>query len=538
MTQILPGFKVADLEAPFEAEIAKWRQEVERSPHPHSMLRLARVLNMATQFEEALEWIDRAAVDPNAESTVEFFRGQSLLGLGRYDEAWPHFEARRVALDLNAEHMLDPPGPKWDGKTTDRPVLVFQEGGFGDTFMMIRYYKMLSERCIPIMMLDKHMHELLIYNGIPKETLFHWKDEVAYNAQCSLWSLPAILKKTLLWSGTYLGAPPDKIEKWKHLRGRVGFCGMCNERTNPLRQIPQEIAQPFIKYNDLFELTPKNLGYDWADAAGAIANLRLVIAVDTGIVHLAAAMGRPVLIMVSRWPEWRWLREGYLTPWYGTVRVVRQDEGGWIGLLSVIAEAAKLPYSKIEPIKLTPRQQFLARFDLEHSDLLGPRAKTFRKVFEDLKEDPLIVETGTLRTPGSWYGDGNSTVLFDEYCQALGGEVWSVDLSPTAKVAAQPLVSSHTTLFTRDSVQFLETCIHPDCKIDLLYLDSLDGHLPDADSHQLAEFQAAQRLLSSGSIVLIDDISTKGRRLIPYMDDVVKAPRLVEGDTQIAWRMP
>ena len=71
---------------------------------------------------------------------------------------------------------------------------------------------------------------------------------------------------------------------------------------------------------------------DWADTAGLIMGLDLVIAVDTAVVHLAGALGRPVW-MLNRFDScWRWLRDRDDTPWYPTMRQFRQARrGDWAG---------------------------------------------------------------------------------------------------------------------------------------------------------------------------------------------------------------
>ena len=63
---------------------------------------------------------------------------------------------------------------------------------------------------------------------------------------------------------------------------------------------------------------------DWADTAGLISGLDLVIAVDTAVVHLAGALGKPVW-MLNRFDScWRWLMGRDDTPWYPTMRQFRQ----------------------------------------------------------------------------------------------------------------------------------------------------------------------------------------------------------------------
>jgi hypothetical protein len=69
---------------------------------------------------------------------------------------------------------------------------------------------------------------------------------------------------------------------------------------------------------------------DFAQTAGAIAKLDLVISVDTAIAHLAGAMGKPVWIMPPFVPDWRRLLERKDSPWYPTARLFRQKtRGDW-----------------------------------------------------------------------------------------------------------------------------------------------------------------------------------------------------------------
>jgi ADP-heptose:LPS heptosyltransferase len=67
---------------------------------------------------------------------------------------------------------------------------------------------------------------------------------------------------------------------------------------------------------------------DFAETAGAILNLDLVIAVDTSVAHLAGALGRPVWIMLPFSPDWRWLLDRDDSPWYPTARLYRQQAPG------------------------------------------------------------------------------------------------------------------------------------------------------------------------------------------------------------------
>ena len=69
---------------------------------------------------------------------------------------------------------------------------------------------------------------------------------------------------------------------------------------------------------------------DFSETAAAIANLDLVIAVDTAVAHLAGALGKPVWILLPHTADWRWLNTRTDSPWYPTARLFRQSSpGNW-----------------------------------------------------------------------------------------------------------------------------------------------------------------------------------------------------------------
>lgn len=77
---------------------------------------------------------------------------------------------------------------------------------------------------------------------------------------------------------------------------------------------------------------------DFTDTAAALANLDLVISVDTVIVHLAGALGRPVWTLLPHYPDWRWMRERADSPWYPMMHLFRQPEpDNWSALFAEVA---------------------------------------------------------------------------------------------------------------------------------------------------------------------------------------------------------
>ena len=79
---------------------------------------------------------------------------------------------------------------------------------------------------------------------------------------------------------------------------------------------------------------------DFSDTAGLISQLDLVISVDTGVAHLAGALGKPVWILLTHAPDWRWLLDRDDTPWYPTARLFRQsDSRKWGSVVARVGEA-------------------------------------------------------------------------------------------------------------------------------------------------------------------------------------------------------
>ena len=77
----------------------------------------------------------------------------------------------------------------------------------------------------------------------------------------------------------------------------------------------------------------------FTDTAAIIEAMDLVIAVDTSVIHLAGALGKQARVLIPRVPEWRWGLKGEISPWYPTVRVLRQaTDGDWTPVVARLTE--------------------------------------------------------------------------------------------------------------------------------------------------------------------------------------------------------
>jgi predicted O-methyltransferase YrrM len=147
----------------------------------------------------------------------------------------------------------------------------------------------------------------------------------------------------------------------------------------------------------------------------------------------------------------------------------------------------------------------------QYRDQLGDRYYTFKLALNWLLQygGQHILETGSLRTPGNWLGDGYSTYLFGEFVSTYGGHLWTCDIDPQVIAIAQHETNAFRAQITyvcADSLEFLNAF---EGTIDLLYLDSLDclkvGDTSQAQHHNLQELQSALPKLSRRAVVLLDD---------------------------------
>jgi hypothetical protein len=216
---------------------------------------------------------------------------------------------------------------------------------------------------------------------------------------------------------------------------------------------------------------------------------------------------------------------------------------------------------------------FLTRFDREWGPKLLHRAPTMRRAFELLiaqkRERHLVLETGCMRKrdgdgvvhgpptppdhpwhPGGWHGpwsDGMSTLLWDRFVEACGGQVVSVDRTPANCAVADAATSWRTAVVAADSVTFLHDAhrtLDPGA-VDLLYLDSfdLDWDKPHASAmHHMQELAAIYARLRPGCLILVDDCRDnqgrqgKGMYVEGFFRQVGIAPVLA--GYQMLWRKP
>ena len=142
----------------------------------------------------------------------------------------------------------------------------------------------------------------------------------------------------LVWAGN-----PENTTDWRRsisLSVLAPLAEIEGLRLISLQLHPPEADRAVMSRMGIFDISEKLL--DFGETAAAIANLDLVIAVDSAVAHLAAAMGVPTWILVYQPADWRWMIGRDDSPWYPAARLFRQTEpGDWTEPVSSLIAAAR-----------------------------------------------------------------------------------------------------------------------------------------------------------------------------------------------------
>ena len=322
--------------------------------------------NLGTIFEElgllddALSAYKQALTLNPKEPDYHWNTALMQLLKGDYKAGWSEYEWR---LRRSRKLVRDTGRVRWDGSNlTGRTILIQTEQGFGDTFQFIRYAQIVKEYDARVIIECQPKTERLIANVVGVDEVIT-RDQSLPPVDCfiELLSLPYLLETTLDTvpaPPSYICACPNLTRLWAERvnmtpGNKVGLVWRGNSLNtiNSKKSIPiNDLARLFtldgiswfsiqldaskseldtIRLSAPIEECGPGLT-DWEETAALIANLDLVIAVDTGVAHLAGALGKPVWILLSHVPDWRWMTDRSDSPWYPSARLYRQPAlGDW-----------------------------------------------------------------------------------------------------------------------------------------------------------------------------------------------------------------
>ena len=298
-----------------------------------------------------------------------------LLRQGRFAEGWECLEARDW-YQVIARYFTC---PRWQGEAlAGKSLIIGFEAGHGDMIQFCRYAALLKEQgaariavvCHPALKtlfatLDGVDAVFSLHDEVPKSAWDFWSPPLSlpYFCRTRIDSIPA--------RTPYLAAEPAKVATWRAQLPasglRVGLAWKGNPRfeNDEDRSLPSlDVLAPLaaiagVNFVSLQKgpgeeeahrphggLSVLALGErieDFSDTAAIIANLDLVISVDTAIAHLAGALDKQCWVLLPDYQtDWRWLSTRSDSPWYPGMRLFRQPAGGgWETVVTAVTEALR-----------------------------------------------------------------------------------------------------------------------------------------------------------------------------------------------------
>jgi tetratricopeptide (TPR) repeat protein len=327
------------------------------------------------QLDEAIKCCNRAIEIEPEHVDGHWNKSFAQLMQGNFDEGWINYEYRWRRK--NADQRIHSHIPPLTSLSTlaGKKVLVWSEQGFGDTLQFARYIPKLIDLGAKVTfevqeplahLFQNQYHCVLATKGNPIE---------ATDFQVPLVSLPLLFKTNLESIPTnipYIKVAPEKTQEWGNklplskeklnigiaCSGNIDFdLKHGNRRPIPLAYF-SELAQQhnlFLIQKDIRDADQVtlqtlntihplgNLINNFEDTAAIIENMDLIVSIDTSLVHLAGALGKKVLVLLSWSPDWRWLSEGIINPWYPTATLFRQPiAGDWASVIESVRASALL----------------------------------------------------------------------------------------------------------------------------------------------------------------------------------------------------
>jgi hypothetical protein len=338
---------LAGLERHDEAEAAFRRAAEFRPDKAWAFSSLAAFLHRRGRLAEAEAPYRRAlALDPD-DVRARTNLGHLLLGLGRYAEGWPFYESRKGLAGHGADPL--PMAGEWRGEPlAGKRLLIWPEQGFGDMIQFARFVRPLVEAGAEVT-LAAPPELLALFAGLGVTLIARTRSMTlpVPDYWTMAMSIPYRLGTTLetLPPAPYLAAPADRLATWRDpaLAGAVGVAwrGRATHPNDRFRSLPRDALSPLVRAAGRRAVDLGAIAGDFADVAAVIAQLDLVISVDTVFAHLAGALGKPCWVLPARvQPDWRWLQDRPDSPWYASVRLFRQTaDGGWPQVLAEVAAA-------------------------------------------------------------------------------------------------------------------------------------------------------------------------------------------------------
>ncbi len=322
------------------------------------------------EFRQALE------LAPDS-GTLHYSLASVLLSEGNLEEGFHEYEWRwRI---MGRPTLRDYPQPQWNGEPLNGRILfLWPERGLGDTIQFIRFIIEIAKTdCELIVEVPNELYRLVVASITLTNIRFvHSGAKIPdFDVHAPLTSLPRLLHvqyETFHTFRPYLHPRSGELDEWRrkiksitpaeHRKKRrigIAWSGDPSHPNDHLRSISWETFAPIVAANkkrfQFFSLQPGkhpedpdviDLGdslRDFGVTAAIVANLDMVITVDTSLLHLAGSMGKRTWAMLTHVPDWRWKIGEERTPWYSSLLLLSQkNPGSWEDVIQDVNETLAL----------------------------------------------------------------------------------------------------------------------------------------------------------------------------------------------------
>jgi tetratricopeptide (TPR) repeat protein/SAM-dependent methyltransferase len=371
-----------DIGQPAEAS-ACYRRALYVEPElAEAHINLGVVLQQQRRLDEALDCHDRAVALRPDDAEAHFHRAGTLLLMGDYEHGWDEYEWR-WRYDLTPREFT---APAWNGSDLSKQsILIHCEQGVGDEIFFascVPDVLALARQCViecEPRLVPLFARSFPLAEVVSRRLSNDEAEASGITVQSPAGSLPSFLRRNV---GDfpkrlrYLAACPKQRREWSRRLGELGHglkVGISwrgggkaiqhRRRSTALALWEPVFAVPGVKFVNLQYATTaaereeaatvlKAPLHHWSDLdplrdldgfAALVSELDLVISVDNATVHMAGALGVPVWNLLPFAPTWRWLLERDETPWYASMRLVRQPAfGQWGPVFKAVATQLEL----------------------------------------------------------------------------------------------------------------------------------------------------------------------------------------------------
>jgi tetratricopeptide (TPR) repeat protein len=337
--------------------IADYTKAITHNPnHFQALNNRGMALRELRRFNEAIEDFENCVALKPDFADGYWNKALTHLMIGDYENAWPLYEHRWDSPNFTSKKR-DFEKPLWLGSPSlnGKTILLHSEQGLGDSLQFCRYIEKFRElQCKVLLEVEKPLMRIM-ENLLPAKQIFEkGADLPAFDFHCPLMSLPLAFQTTVATipsPSPYLSGNSDRIKWWQDYLGeakkpRVGLVWQGNphhsknqRRSIQLSNIIRYLEDDFDWYSLQMEVSSEDeciinktrqlthfgaLIGDFAETAALCATLDAIVSVDTSIVHLCGAIGKPVHLLLSYIADARWHADGDSTPWYPTICIYRQ----------------------------------------------------------------------------------------------------------------------------------------------------------------------------------------------------------------------